>query len=125
MKLDTRKPYGTITGHPRARYEQAGVLFNNEGEPIGGDVQEIDLAEDEETILPEKEPINNNQRDFSYASAEAFLKNILAEGPLTRSVVFRECSANNQEWEKVKEAFAALGEPFTRKNIIHWKLKAE
>lgn len=122
MKFDPKQPHGLIMNHPWARYEQGGVLFDNQGKPLGGDVEEIDLAE-EETFT---EPINNSQKDFALNNAQAFLKNILAEGPLTRSSIFREASNNNQNWDVVKTAFAELeGEVFTRRNQIHWKLKTE
>jgi hypothetical protein len=52
--------------------------------------------------------------------------NILAEESLPRSVVFKECSANNQNWEKVKTAFADMGGEVTqRRNVLYWKLKAK
>jgi hypothetical protein len=125
MRFDPRKPHGTITGHRWARYEQNGTLFDASGNTWGEEPAEDEVELEIQPVTQPDEQINNSQRDFALDNAKAFLKNILAQGSLTRSVVFRECAANNQDWEKIKEAFATLGEPFSRKNIVHWKLKVE
>jgi len=124
MKFDFKQPYGIITGHSWARYEQNGVLFDALGhEPFSDEIVIEDDPYKESEVAP---VINNHQKDFALDNAQAFLKNVLAEGPISRSSIFKEASNNNQNWEKVKTAFADLGgEVFTRKNIIHWKLKAE
>jgi hypothetical protein len=122
MKFDPKKPHGTITNHEWARYEQDGVLYDNQGNPREADEieEEIDPIEDSTFA----DPINNNQRDFAYANAEAFLKNILAEGVISRSSIFKEASNNNQNWDKVKAVFADMGgEIVMRRNVVHWKLK--
>jgi hypothetical protein len=124
MNFNPKQPHGIITGHPWARYEQGGHLFDAAGNSPYDD-ELVDEGEDEKEAVVDPIPINNVQKNFSLDNAKAFLKNILAEGPLTRSVIFRECSANNQDWESVKSAFAEIGEKFTRRNVIHWKLKAE
>jgi hypothetical protein len=117
MKFDPKQPYGVITGHSWARYEQNGVLFDGQGKP---DFE----PEMEEEALPD--PGITNTKDFGLNNARDFLTNILADGSLPRSVVFKECSVNNQEWEKVKTAFADMGGEVTqRKNVIHWKLKTK
>jgi hypothetical protein len=119
MKFDPKKPHGVITGHSWARFEQNGILYNQQGEPeVTLDVVE-DAEPEEIEVLVEV-----NEKDFELNNAKDFLKNILADGPLPRSVIFKECSANNQQWEKVKTAFADMGgEALTRRNVIHWKLK--
>lgn len=126
MKFDPKQPYGLIMNHPWARYEQGGILFDYEGKRADDEIIKADQVAELEELEEAETPVNNNLRDFAYANAEAFLKNILAEGPLARSSIFREASHNNQNWEKVKTAFADLGgEVSTRKNVIHWKLKTE
>lgn len=34
MSLDKKRPYGIITGHDHAKYEQDGVLYKPDGTPI-------------------------------------------------------------------------------------------
>jgi hypothetical protein len=34
MMLDKKRPYGIITGHDHAKYEQDGVLYKPDGTPI-------------------------------------------------------------------------------------------
>jgi hypothetical protein len=118
MKFDPKKPHGVITNHDWARYEQDGVLYDQQGKSRA----DFGIVEDE----PEEiELVIENKNDFTVKNAKEFLTNILADGSLPRSVIFKECNANNQEWESVKTAFADMGgETLTRKNVIHWKLKA-
>jgi hypothetical protein len=118
MKFDSKKPHGVITNHEWARYEQDGVMYDWEGHPRMLDMVE-DIVEPEEIEL-----VIEDKKDFTVNNAKDFLTNILADGPLPRSVIFKECNANNQNWDAVKTAFADMGgEALTRRNVIHWKLK--
>jgi len=119
MKFDPKKPHGVITNHDWARYEQNGVLYDSQGQPMD---QMINLVEETE---PEKiELIFSKEKDFDLINAKDFLKNILADGALPRSAIFKESTANNQNWEKVKTAFAEMGgEASQRRNVLYWKLK--
>jgi len=123
MKFDPKKPHGVITNHEWARFEQDGVLYDCQGEPMDQIQPEIveTIEKDEPEVIASAE-----KKDFQLNQAQDFLKNILADGPLARSVLFKECQSNNQSWEKVKTAFANLGgEATKRRNIIYWKLRAE
>lgn len=121
MKFDPKKPHGVITNHDWARYEQDGVLYDIQGQPMD------QVEEDTDPALVEidlHDPVVSVQKDFELNNAKDFLTNILADGALPRSVVFKECAANNQNWEKVKTAFADMsGEVSKRRNVLHWKLK--
>lgn len=123
MKFDPKKPHGTITGHPWARYEQGGILFDYEGKArIEGqlNVYEPELLENPVVL---DEPVG---RDFELESAKEFLKNILGSGPLTKTAIYKECENNNQKWEKVEAAFVELeGEKMKKGNWTLWKLKPE
>lgn len=122
MKFDPKKPYGVITNHSWAKYEQNGILYDTQGNTMDQVNDDDDVDELEEDIEPSKK----STRDFAYEQAQAFLKTILEGGPVARSAVFKECQANNQNWEKIKTAFSDMGgEALKRRNIIHWKLKAE
>lgn len=121
MKFDPKKPYGVITGHAWARYEQNGILYDTQG---NSEFQEIVDFEEAEAPKEVEVIFSKEKKDFALSNATDFLMNILADGPLARSVVFKECSANNQDWEKVKTAFADMGgETTQRRNILYWKLK--
>lgn len=116
MKFDPKKPYGMVTGHAWARFEQDGLLYDGQGKPEYSEQIEVIEIEPIEPVI--------NEINFGINNAKDFLSNILADGPLPRSVIFKECNANNQNWDAVKTAFADMGgEALTRKNVIHWKLK--
>ncbi len=122
MNFDPRKPHGVIINHPVMRYEQNGMIFDRAGQLVGG-TPPIPEEEDTFTPPPKLEP---GERDFDLEQAREFLTNILAEGPLRRAEIYKVCTANNQSWEKVKQAFAAMqGEVFNRKNSLYWKLKSD
>jgi hypothetical protein len=117
MKFDPKKPHGVITNHSWAKFEQDGILYDGQGQPMD---QIVELEEEyEQPDVPVKK-----EKSFDLNQAKDFLTNILADGPLARSVIFKECNANNQNWESVKTAFADMsGETLTKRNVIHWKLK--
>lgn len=58
MKFDKNKPYGEIYGATGgARYEQDGVLFGADGNPVGGRVvktQPLKIAKPETVDVDEK-----------------------------------------------------------------------
>jgi len=120
MHFDPRKPHGIVFNHPHIRYEQNGKSYDAAGRLCG-------LEEEPEDDVPQNRPaLEPGQRDFGVESAREFLSNVLAEGPLRRSELFRIAEANNQPWDKVKQAFEAMqGEVFNRKNSLYWKLKVE
>ncbi len=113
MKLDMKRPYGLIYGHSFAQYEQDGKLFDSTG---------LLLVESEHA--PEPKPTSEETK-FSEAQARAFLTGILAGGPILRSAVYRECEANNQNWDDVRTVFAQIGYEQKIRNGIFWKLKTE
>lgn len=106
--LDKTKPYGTVYGHDVARYEQDGKLYTGTGAPV--EPPRSDLV------------IETDQVD----SASIFLKNILKNGPLAKSAVFKVAGENNQEWSSVTDAAESIGiVKFTYKNATMWKLPEE
>jgi hypothetical protein len=124
MQLDPHKPYGLVMNHSRVRYEQDGKRFDFAGKLLTGD-DEDEPAADNDTVTPAK-ALEPGERDFGLEQAKEFLRNVLAEGPLRRAEIFKVCEANNQPWETVKTAFAAIeGQVHTRKNSLYWQLKQE
>lgn len=118
MKLDKSKSYGTITGHPFACYEQDGVLFDGAGDaltPVPA-VEELVASVDDSSII----------ETDGVESAKQFLLTILAQNPLSKSVIYKEAEHNNQSWEDVKSAFSLLGGvTFTYNRATMWKLPAD
>jgi len=98
-KLDLKKPYGTIFGHPIAAYEQNGVLFDGAGKPVNMGPKPV--FSKNTTFAP--------GLDDPLAGAKAFLLQILKENPLSKSIVYREAENNNQVWDHVRDAAIALG----------------
>ena len=125
MKVDLHKPHGLVFNHPHIRYEQDGKSFNHQGLLIGRGADESAGPEEiDAPVVPRV--LEPGERDFPREQARDFLQNILKEGPLRRTEIFKTANENNQPWEKVKEAFADMeGETFNRKNSLYWKLKTE
>ena len=95
MKLDKKLPFGVVTGHARARYEQCGVLFDVAGESIQPDKK----AAQKDMIIETNKVVNSKD----------FLRNILRGGPLSKSAIFKVSEDSNQPWPMVKLAADALG----------------
>ena len=120
MHFDPRKPHGVVINHPSIRYEQNGRSYDHSGNLYGDPAAEV---QEETDIMPVPRQLEPGERDFEREQARDFLINILKEGPLRRAEVYKTASANNQSWEKVKEAFAAMdGVVYNRKNSLYWKL---
>ena len=118
MKIDFNKPHGVIFGHPYAAYEQNGFLYDGAGERLNSKTEETEETEETE---PQRDAIK-----YDLQQAKDFLLGILREGPLTKTAVYKECEANNQNWEAVQQAFNDIGgETFKIRNGIFWKLKTE
>ncbi len=121
-KLDRNQPFGTITGHPWARYVQGDRLFNEQG-----------LAEDDEPAASPKQAAKKTKQtedapvaEFGLALAERFLRDQLSGGPVAKSDIFRECESQGLAWEDVDKAFKAMGgRTSKKKNVMLWQLPEE
>ena len=91
MKFDKTKPYATITGHPVARYEQDGKLFDGQFVQISTTRR----VESEKDRIVETDEVD---------SARRFLERILENGPLAKPKLFQIAEQNDQKWEYVKTA---------------------
>jgi hypothetical protein len=110
VKLDRTKNFGTITGHEVASYEQGGMLFDGAGESIG---------------VPRRAAVDKDRviQSADLESAKSFLSSILANGPLSKPVIFKAAEGNNQSWDLVKQAAAVLPVvQFQYQNRETWKL---
>lgn len=108
MKLDFTKPFGTIYGHDEARYEQDGHLFRANGEPLAPPTSDMVIETD------------------AVDSAKTFLTNVLKNGPLSKSAIFKIAGENNQEWKAVSDAADSMNVTrFSYKNATMWKLPEE
>lgn len=91
MKLDKNKPFATITGHPLARYEQDGKLF---------DGQFVQISTTRRNAVEKSLIIETDEVD----SSKRFLQSILQQGPLSKPKIFQVAEQNNQSWENVRKA---------------------
>jgi hypothetical protein len=111
--LDRARQYGTITGHSVAVYEQDGLLFDGRGQLLGTPkTVKSSLAAEEKLITDDM------------SQARLFLKNILKNGPLAKSAIYKIAEDNNQSWPSVKTAAADLSVvSYTQKDTEVWKLQ--
>lgn len=115
--LDRTKPYGAINGHPVARYEQSGLLYDGAGQLLGS---ENTMANDAR-VLEETRAMTD-----SLVNAIEFLKTILATGPVSKAAVYKEAENNNQVWSVVKDAALELKIcTFQYRKSEMWKLPEE
>jgi len=103
--LNRSKPYAAIAGHPRASYEQDGLLYDGAGNLLGTPP----------TVAKSVEEHNLIQTD-QLVSAQEFLKNVLASGAVSKATLYKEAENNNQPWDAVKDASIAL-------NVMKFKFK--
>ena len=116
MQLDRNRSYGTVVGHPEAKFEQDGRLFNGAGEPLAAFTESF----------PENVPDTAITIDLKLENAMEFLKTCLATGPVDKSVLWKACKENNQEWDTVTRAFNAMGGTATKKGgSLIWSLPAK
>lgn len=112
MKLDMKRPYGVVHGHLKIAFEQDGRQFDYEGNETDGRGPVKFFDADIDATRPEE-----------LSAAELFLKNILSGGPVSKSSVYREAEANNQNWDNVKNAAGKIGVQYVKqKGMQYWKL---
>lgn len=93
-KLDRSRDYGVVTNHSTIAYVQDGKHFDSTGHEIGAEREpEVD------TII---------QTD-NVAKGEAFLLQILQNGQLPKSSIYKEANETLMNWEDVKKAFLSVG----------------
>ena len=110
MKLDKSFPYGTVTGHAVAAYEQGGMLFDGAGESLGAPRRS---AVDRDKVI----------QSADLQSAKTFLETVLSNGALSKPVVFKAAEGSNQSWDLVKQAAEDMAVvKFQFQKMETWKL---
>ena len=113
-KLDLKKPYGVIWGHDEYAFQQDGKFFDGSHNEVGGQSTEPVVLKSK-TKVKETTPALN--------SASAFLLQILKENPLSKAAVYKAVESNNQDWNAVRDASAALGVVrYTQNTLEMWRL---
>lgn len=105
-KMNFKEPYGTITGHDIARYQQNGKLFKADGHPVS----------EEELTKP-------NPASSEKPSAAQFLVTFLGQGARPKMQVFREAETVGVSADEVMAEFRRMeGKAFPIKGELMWKL---
>lgn len=116
MTLDKTQPYGIVYGHDRAHYEQGGVLFTVDGVAL-------DYASPPPTANDSKDRIIDSP---DVENARTFLTNVLKNGPLSKSAVYKIVLDNNQNWQVINNAAELMGVVrFAYQKHTMWKLPEE
>ena len=95
MRFDKDQPYATVTGHPLARYEQNGKLY---------DGHFVQISTTKRVEIERDRVVETDEVD----SARRFLARILESGPLAKPKIFQIAEQNNQKWEYVKQAASLI-----------------
>lgn len=112
MKLNREEPFAELWGHPRAKYEQGGVLFDGRGDSLEP------ITEEERS-----EPFYDPKVPDEVRNGWEFLKHVLREGPVAKGSLYREAELNNQNWQNVRGAAALMGIVSTKvKGVEMWRL---
>jgi hypothetical protein len=123
MQLNPKQPYATIVGHEWARFEQNGILFDSRGSAREAAKTITKAAANKAKPVAAPAPA---AQDTKVENAMEFLRNLLAGGPIDKSVVFKEAENNCQDWETVKTAFAQMnGANIKRGPSTLWRLNTE
>jgi hypothetical protein len=112
MKIDEKRTYGTVHGHPFYCYQQGDKFFDgakNEIDHKGNLVGE--KKPKEAPSLPGDE--NSESKDSiiptdGVASAEEFLKNLLQGGAVAKAAIYKEAENTLIKWADVQKAFTTL-----------------
>lgn len=109
MVLDKKKPYGVVTGHAKAAFEQGGKLFDSTGADVTN--SKIEAAEQAVETASDTD------------GAKMFLRDLLRGGPISRDIVIREAEKHHQDFEDVKVAAAQLNvRKYPKGPLQMWKL---
>ena len=120
MKLNRTRPYGVISGHESASYEQDGLLFD----AAGNQLAEYKAPPGKPGPKPKTEAVTLTEKALN--NAKDFLRGLLGGGPLDKSVVYKEAENYNQHWDTFKLAFADLaGREQKRGQATLWSLNYE
>jgi len=120
-----KRPYGLITGHDEARYEQDGLLFDWQGHALVQDEKEPDEEKEITTNTTEKDASSDEitTKTDPNPSAREFLLRSLKENALGKAVIFGMSEKENINWSEIKEAFIDLNiQEYTFKKLVYWKL---
>jgi hypothetical protein len=119
MKLDLTKPHGTVWGVHEAVYEQGGMLFGADGEPLG--------ARAEAKALVPVNALDNAPVESSVKQAiQDFLKHHLSGGPVSKNNLYRESQTEGFVFADVKSEAADMRIGITKKaGIEMWQLPAD
>ena len=115
MNLDKTQPYGLVYGHERAHFEQGGVLFGADG--VALDHTAPPTAPDPKDRIIDSPDVEN---------ARTFLMNVLKNGALSKSAVYKLVLDNNQNWQVINNAAELMGVVrFAYQKHTMWKLPEE
>lgn len=118
-KLDFKAPHGIVYGHDTIRYSQNGKHYDGAGTLIPEPSSTEQQAE--KPKLKDTKP-----QDDRLAGAKAFLKHILKENPLSKSVIYKTVESENQVWNDVRDAAVELGIVKSVKSSLEmWELPEE
>lgn len=116
QKFDPTKPHGTIYGHPSAAFEQNGFLYT-------ADHECLDAPAPPKNKTTPKSPVKNSDQ---FPGEKEFLQDILAGGPVSRTVIKRESEKKDLVWANVESAAAELRIMKYKEGAFNmWRLTAE
>lgn len=117
--MNVKKPHGTVYGHATAAYEQDGLLYDAQYRSLNSypELKPKPAPKPTLTGLVMPDPLENSK---------AFLRQILKENPLSKSVVYKESEASNQVWDNVRDAAIEMAiVKFTQNKLEMWRLPEE
>jgi hypothetical protein len=121
-KVDMKRPYGLVNGHEQIRYEQDGLFFDWQGKLISEN-EENNPKLDGLDVENDVEQNKTTEKTSSSSDSETFLKQILKENPLAKSVIFDLSEKENINWSEIQEAFNSLKiVEYSNKKVWYWKL---
>jgi len=114
--LNRNKSYAEVYGHPWAKFEQGGTLYDGAG-------RSYDEQSDREEIQKEDGYVDPKQNT---ENAREWLQRQLEGGPVQREDLFKKAEEEGMKWENVKNAAAEIKVVANKvRDRIVWRLRLE
>ena len=122
QKFDPSKPHAMVYGHPEALYEQNGVLYGGDNNPVEDNEGRLDSAP--KASKKAAAPATKDKQGDD--PIEVFLSDLLEGGPILQMNVKKESEKKDFVWSDVLSAAAKMGIHKYKSGIANmWRLKGD
>lgn len=122
QKFDPSKPHAMVYGHPDALYEQDGILYGGDNNPV----EDNEGRRGDAPKASKKASAPKVKADEEKSPVALFLSELLEGGPLLQNNVKKEAEKAGLEWSDVLSTAAEMSIQKYKSGIANmWKLKGD